>query len=101
MIRRPPRATRTDTLFPYTTLVKLYAQRFRNAFTISDIRLEEVLQLTIDDIRRYAGHCTRDVADQQGFLRIIHQAEQRTGVTVVVGIFAVIDRKSTRLNSSH
>src|SRR3546814_2935607 len=31
MIRRPPRATRTDTLFPYTTLVRsdeLFAQMF-------------------------------------------------------------------------
>src|SRR3546814_19819611 len=25
MIRRPPRSTRTDTLFPYTTLVRAYA----------------------------------------------------------------------------
>src|SRR3546814_558683 len=25
MIRRPPRSTRTDTLFPYTTLVRSYA----------------------------------------------------------------------------
>src|SRR3546814_6749466 len=29
MIRRPPRSTRTDTLFPYTTL-------FRSAWTYSD-----------------------------------------------------------------
>src|SRR3546814_15787085 len=26
MIRRPPRSTRTDTLFPYTTLFRSYAQ---------------------------------------------------------------------------
>src|SRR3546814_5073158 len=29
MIRRPPRATRTDTLFPYTTLFRSSAGRFR------------------------------------------------------------------------
>src|SRR3546814_9562708 len=29
MIRRPPRSTRTDTLFPYTTLVRSYAMRLR------------------------------------------------------------------------
>src|SRR3546814_10262001 len=29
MIRRPPRATRTDTLFPYTTLFRSRAQRAR------------------------------------------------------------------------
>src|SRR3546814_10504051 len=27
MIRRPPRSTRTDTLFPYTTLFRSFAQR--------------------------------------------------------------------------
>src|SRR3546814_4923817 len=32
MIRRPPRSTRTDTLFPYTTL-------FRSQFNLSDIRV--------------------------------------------------------------
>src|SRR3546814_20048267 len=26
MVRRPPRSTRTDTLFPYTTLVRSYPQ---------------------------------------------------------------------------
>src|SRR3546814_880739 len=26
MIRRPPRSTRTDTLFPYTTVLRLYAE---------------------------------------------------------------------------
>src|SRR3546814_8220446 len=28
MIRRPPRSTRTDTLLPYTTLVRAWGQRF-------------------------------------------------------------------------
>src|SRR3546814_5302547 len=30
MIRRPPRSTRTDTLFPYTTLVRSRARRRRS-----------------------------------------------------------------------
>src|SRR3546814_2797162 len=29
MIRRPPRSTRTDTLFPYTTLFRSRAERYR------------------------------------------------------------------------
>src|SRR3546814_1017268 len=32
MIRRPPRSTRTDTLFPYTTLFRSYADLRRDAF---------------------------------------------------------------------
>src|SRR3546814_16682869 len=31
MIRRPPRSTRTDTLFPYTTLFRSYVTLFRGA----------------------------------------------------------------------
>src|SRR3546814_15416878 len=31
MIRRPPRATRTDTLFPYTTLFRSAVERLRPA----------------------------------------------------------------------
>src|SRR3546814_1117937 len=31
MIRRPPRSTRTDTLFPYTTLFKAVPRGYRSA----------------------------------------------------------------------
>src|SRR3546814_9207460 len=37
MIRRPPRSTRTDTLFPYTTL-------FRNPFTVMVNAAEATIQ---------------------------------------------------------
>src|SRR3546814_4700578 len=48
MIRRPPRSTRTDTLFPYTTL-------FRSPMAVSDIAKEHVIyrQTTI---LRWLGH---------------------------------------------
>src|SRR3546814_9924624 len=37
MIRRPPRATRTDTLFPYTTLFRSHAYRKRGgAYLLGD-----------------------------------------------------------------
>src|SRR3546814_1110021 len=32
MIRRPPRSTRTDTLFPYTTLFRSGADKFSSTF---------------------------------------------------------------------
>src|SRR3546814_10783191 len=46
MIRRPPRSTRTDTLFPYTTL-------FRSAFIenmVEDLFRENVLDQHFPDI---------------------------------------------------
>src|SRR3546814_3341333 len=56
MIRRPPRSTRTDTLFPYTTLFRSGAEvepAFRRALfhqhaaLLVGLRLEDVLQLGI------------------------------------------------------
>src|SRR3546814_5972918 len=32
MIRRPPRSTRTDTLFPYTTLFRSHSTKLHNAW---------------------------------------------------------------------
>src|SRR3546814_8560235 len=37
MIRRPPRSTRTDTLFPYTTLFRSFAQQFRERKAIMGV----------------------------------------------------------------
>src|SRR3546814_3720581 len=34
MIRRPPRSTRTDTLFPYTTLFRSHSMIWRDAFDL-------------------------------------------------------------------
>src|SRR3546814_2695572 len=43
MIRRPPRSTRTDTLFPYTTL-------FRSAGLVTDLGADGILGTT-DDVK--------------------------------------------------
>src|SRR3546814_7626678 len=45
MIRRPPRSTRTDTLFPYTTL-------FRSALCIGECPFFMAKQLTFYELRR-------------------------------------------------
>src|SRR3546814_10090931 len=95
MIRRPPRSTRTDTLFPYTTL----------------FRSHEVL-----------GTAQRHVGPKVAFIRLgflrstCRQRQQQPGQAEALGhgltpasvrslsISALVDardRKSTRLNSSH
>src|SRR3546814_18064589 len=51
MIRRPPRSTRTDTLFPYTTL-------FRSDVTI-EADIDEDHDAEIIPIRDFAGRVTR------------------------------------------
>src|SRR3546814_8021494 len=44
MIRRPPRSTRTDTLFPYTTLVRSRTEPAFPDFEIAQVRAEIALQ---------------------------------------------------------
>src|SRR3546814_9663890 len=103
MVRRPPRSTRTDTLFPYTTL-------FRSKGG-SDEQFGRVRRMGQAISRRLDGIPTTEVA-----IRVIQppggplrpKPASRTRA-VCVGAraddgglpFSVGDRKSTRLNSSH
>src|SRR3546814_7354357 len=116
MIRRPPRSTRTDTLFPYTTLF----------LSVSDIHIEPQ-KLTFNVFFRYLGklklgHC--GTIDQ--YNRVCAMVKDRARVDPMEtrvpqdGSFSTQvrgrpydvrvatvpsdgkdDRKSTRLNSSH
>src|SRR3546814_18900389 len=93
MIRRPPRSTRTDTLFPYTTL-------FRSALPYRVLA------------RKYRPQSFDELIGQDAMVRTLGNAIQRdrlahafllTGVRGVgkTSTARLIDRKSTRLNSSH
>src|SRR3546814_3577716 len=70
MIRRPPRATRTDTLFPYTTLF-----RSRNVnYRIEEFRFADGTVKSYDDItaRLYTGGDGDDtLADDSGASTIV------------------------------
>src|SRR3546814_16779776 len=88
MIRRPPRSTRTDTLFPYTTLFRsdgLRGKRFAPSYAqIDPVNIPKLLRyLLVTEIERTARGrryryrlCGTEVKEH-------------------------LDRKSTRLNSSH
>src|SRR3546814_17916639 len=79
MIRRPPRSTRTDTLFPYTTLFRsVEAGRQKAAQAIVDA----------PTVMLEAGIAVLAVGDEP-----VDQLDLRRR--------EVGDRKSTRLNSSH
>src|SRR3546814_6321985 len=121
MIRRPPRSTRTDTLFPYTTLFRsgvddvavrvnrhvVVAERARagggtpGACVGVDHRAA-VVREAADDVAAVAADAEQD----RGFvgrapLRA-RLADGDLGAVVVLAQDQVDqDRKSTRLNSSH
>src|SRR3546814_11978637 len=81
MIRRPPRSTRTDTLFPYTTLFRSIEIPLRPRH--EDVNaLEQAFPQRLDLVgHRVAEHRLVDDARH-------HPRRDQ-------------DRKSTRLNSSH
>src|SRR3546814_11112606 len=76
MIRRPPRSTRTDTLFPYTTLFRSEGREvFRHAVTkMSEVILEalEATGLTAEDIDWFVPH--------QANKRIIDGTARKLGI---------------------
>src|SRR3546814_4180731 len=100
MIRRPPRSTRTDTLFPYTTL---FRSRRRQLQPPGEWRVGDGHALERGDAVQQADRTRRQGAEgrpdpyYRGRLR--EGAESYAKLAQIAG--ARSDRKSTRLNSSH
>src|SRR3546814_12945800 len=103
MIRHPPGSTRTDTLFPYTTLFRSrdipFDRLILSAANVRRVRPDEGIANLADDIARRGllyNLNVRPILDAEG---------QETGdYEVPAGgrrYRALQDRKSTRLNSSH
>src|SRR3546814_12339662 len=94
MIQRQPRSTRTDTLFPYTTLFRSWSPNFdERSLPISMIVLHytgmktgaEAIDRLADPAAKVSAHY---VVSEDGQITHMVPEEKR-------------DRKSTRLNSSH
>src|SRR3546814_15061873 len=126
MIRRPPRSTRTDTLFPYTTLfrsvVSVYFVRRSSTNTVTrgtnffnDLKLQlgaegSVSRITGDAQTSVSRSATLTIPDIQYAVRLT-PLDSRTNlyltaapsVVTSIGKTSEIhqDRKSTRLNSSN
>src|SRR3546814_18732468 len=73
MIRRPPRSTRTDTLFPYTTLFRSPRDPF--AERLGRARVDHAILVAEQDQRR-----RRDLADaRRHFGLAVHSPAQHRG----------------------
>src|SRR3546814_13513022 len=102
MIRRPPDSTRTDTLFPYTTLFRSDRELARQQMEQTVMRavdaLPEELRTAIT-LREVEGLSYEEIAQRMdcpiGTVRSrIFRAREAIDTELR-------DRKSTRLNSSH
>src|SRR3546814_18919863 len=95
MIPRPPRSTRTDTLFPYTTLFRSHPEREFGGAAPADQPLLAPQGPHPENALAPVFGMKADVIDRT---RPWHRAHDRDLRPVDVGR---PDRKSTRLNSSH
>src|SRR3546814_2395680 len=117
MLPRPPRSTRTDTLFPYTTLFRstpstgLRERSDRPSALVGAVPLSDVE--TRHRLHRDVafGRLRPQLRQPAPAARLEHvrhdlgQRSQHEGVAQLAARYAqvarALDRKSTRLNSSH
>src|SRR3546814_682809 len=97
MIRRPPRSTRTDTLFPYTTLFRSGIEAQIQAGEIG-VTLQEVLCRAPD--AALLARPDRLAGGDQG-VPVLHLDDGQDAAAAGDQVDLAEDRKSTRLNSSH
>src|SRR3546814_13809404 len=69
MIRRPPRSTRTDTLFPYTTLFRSPVPQQRKKLSYKDQRDYDRLPGRIDEIEAEMAAIGTELSDGGLFTR--------------------------------
>src|SRR3546814_3275808 len=105
MIRRPPGSTRTDTLFPYTTLFRSGVLTPKGTLVV-----EPSIQYSHSQVNRFTflGVEILDtfligLLEAQDADRDLYQAAitGRFGITDRLEAEIKVDRKSTRLDSSH
>src|SRR3546814_3797087 len=94
MIRRPPRSTRTDTLFPYTTLFRsktpwLLQEKVKQHGVLADLHQSSVNTARVITLRGDSG----DIAILSAALRIVVGSAEIDNTTLG-GLAAEIDRET-------
>src|SRR3546814_19634554 len=99
MIRRPPRTTRTDTSFPYTTLCRSLASDHGSGAeqgpeprAVERRRHGDEAKVVAQSLLRVDRQREREIAVEAAFVHLVEQHRRHA---------RELDRKSTRLNSSH
>src|SRR3546814_12335310 len=106
MIRRPPSSTRTDTLFPYTTLFRSYGDSGGAVgYLIGEENQGIACMFTMMNNARLAVGVQGVALAERAYQQARAYAFERTQGRLLEGgdgaAKIVQDRKSTRLNSSH
>src|SRR3546814_7416297 len=115
MIRRPPRSTRTDTLFPYPTLFRSVAQSRVDVEQARGRGAEPVMLAAGIEFRKLLADERFEDAETGARAEIGGARNRVDALAFVTGKISqdrdrvddgryghcLLDRKSTRLNSSH
>src|SRR3546814_8107317 len=111
MRRRPPRSTRTDTLFPYTTLFRSILQHADNETHAHDLHghvignseqaasQRDQQQRSARHTRRSAGADGRNYAKQQRSEE--HTSELQSLMRISYAVFCLKQKKTTTTNKTH
>src|SRR3546814_13487556 len=103
MRRRPPRSTRTDTLFPYTTLFRSFPMPLGSNVRIRSADNDYVY----GEVVGFRGHRSLVLPFDSGKPLVTGAPVEPHGASSMVPVGKTLlgriieDRKSTRLNSSH
>src|SRR3546814_8736366 len=113
MLRRPSISTLTETLLPYTTLfrspVVALGQQVVDGLDARGIEFEQQ-RLAVAGVRQQVGHAGRAIRVRRSGAEVRHEITMQRGPPAGIRriqdeILQVhrdeLDRKSTRLNSSH
>src|SRR3546814_5578476 len=99
MIRRPPRSTRTDTLFPYTTLFRSLGD---GDLEFANLDRPDILPVRLDDAKAEArnphvetGHGRR-VDKSQPHRSEEHTSELQSLMRISYAVFCLKKNKETR-----
>src|SRR3546814_4415495 len=96
MIRRPPRSTRTDTLFPYTTLFRSSAGLATNPELLETLRRFAGREMTRDEI--FEQHVSW-VMGQTGYGRSEeHTSELQSLMRISYAVFCLKKKKKNKSN---
>src|SRR3546814_4264396 len=93
MIRRPPRSTRTDTLFPYTTLFRSFPRAGSG-------------RLSVGNTRSGAGHQSRRPGRPVPAKSERHRSEEHTSelqslMRISYAVFCLKKNKTTKKDMTH
>src|SRR3546814_20718258 len=90
MIRRPPRSTRTDTLFPYTTLF-----RSRDGCQPAGIRRQGAVHHRPGGVRPGSGHSAHHREEQGDRRSEEHTSELQSLMRISYAVFCLKKKKKT------